>query len=461
MDIILTETNKGKRSLVCDSFRYRVDKTLKGEEISWRCTAKGCKARLRTDCTGTVIIQQKNTHNHDTSDRDNERHLLRVRSKKKADDDIAQRPSKIIRTELQNMDEANLKSEDIGSVSKAIYRKRRKSHPALPKSREETHQSLKKINIQSNKFENFVQFNDEQTGIIILTCPTNLECLCSVPEIFMDGTYKYCPKFFKQLYTIHGYNKGNYVPLVFCLLPGKSEEIYVNCFSSIVKLCSDQGHTLQPKAVHVDFEERVMKVMKDFFPSIEIKCCRFHLGQAWWRKIQKVGLSQQYKELDSDISKWLKGIFGIAFLAPDEVADCFVEDFMAVVPNDKPCIEFADYLTDTYITDESLFPPHLWAEVPSSLKRTNNGPESFHAHYNEQFYHSHPSIYIFLDTIIKLQSVTYIKIRSLNIDAPQSRTEKEKEQNLRDLHSKYCQQEITRDFYVRSLGYKFQARTDL
>ncbi|VDI72307.1 Hypothetical predicted protein, partial [Mytilus galloprovincialis] len=77
MDIILTETNKGKRSLVCDSFRYRVDKTLKGEEISWRCTAKGCKARLRTDCTGTVIIQQKNTHNHDTSDRDNERHLLR------------------------------------------------------------------------------------------------------------------------------------------------------------------------------------------------------------------------------------------------------------------------------------------------------------------------------------------------------------------------------------------------
>ncbi|VDI17273.1 Hypothetical predicted protein [Mytilus galloprovincialis] len=194
----------------------RVDKTLKGEEISWRCTAKGCKARLRTDCTGTVIIQQKNTHNHDTSDRDNERHLLRVRSKRKADDDIAQRPFKIIRTELQNMDEANLKSEDIGSVSKAIYRKRR--------------------------------------------------------------------------------------------------------------------HTLQPKAVHVDFEERVMKVMKDFFPSIEIKCCRFHLGQAWWRKIQKVGLSQQYKELDSDISKWLKGIFGIAFLAPDEVADCFVEDFMAVVP---------------------------------------------------------------------------------------------------------------------------------
>ncbi|VDI28986.1 Hypothetical predicted protein [Mytilus galloprovincialis] len=211
MDIILTETNKGKKSLVCDSFRYRVDKTLKGEEISWRCTAKGCKARLRTDCcTGTVIIQQKNTHNHDTSDRDNERHLLR--------------------------------------------------------------------------------------------------------------------------------------------------------------LCSDQGHTLQPKAVHVDFEERVMKVMKDFFPSIEIKCCRFHLGQAWWRKIQKVGLSQQYKELDSDISKWLKGIFGIAFLAPDEVADCFVEDFMAVVPNDKPCIEFADYLTDTYITDESLFPPHLWAEVPSSCQ---------------------------------------------------------------------------------------------
>jgi hypothetical protein len=33
------------------------------------------------------------------------------------------------------------------------------------------------------------------------------------------------PSFFKQLYTIHGYTDGNYIPLVFMLLPGNSERL--------------------------------------------------------------------------------------------------------------------------------------------------------------------------------------------------------------------------------------------
>ena len=31
------------------------------------------------------------------------------------------------------------------------------------------------------------------------------------------------------------------------------------------------------------------------FQSSLIKCCRFHLGQSWWRKIQDLGLSREYK----------------------------------------------------------------------------------------------------------------------------------------------------------------------
>ena len=73
----------------------------------------------------------------------------------------------------------------------------------------------------------------------------------------------------------------------------------------------------------------------------------------------------------------------VAFLNRDEVADCFVEDFMSVCSDDKRVVEFANYLTNYYMTDESMFPPILWSQVPSDSKRTNNGPESFHAHYNE------------------------------------------------------------------------------
>jgi hypothetical protein len=84
----------------------------------------------------------------------------------------------------------------------------------------ETHEVLPKMNIQTNKFEDFLQINDIEKGMIMFTCQKKLECLSDVSELFMGGTYKCCPKFFKPLYTIHGLRNGHYVPLVFVLLSG-------------------------------------------------------------------------------------------------------------------------------------------------------------------------------------------------------------------------------------------------
>ena len=47
-----------------------------------------------------------------------------------------QRPSKIIRTELQKMQEENLSSSDLKSAAKAVYRKRRRTRPPLPKTQD-------------------------------------------------------------------------------------------------------------------------------------------------------------------------------------------------------------------------------------------------------------------------------------------------------------------------------------
>jgi hypothetical protein len=44
---------------------------------------------------------------------------------------------------------------------------------------------------------------------------------------------------------------------------------------------------------------------------------------------------------------------------------------MSVVPHDEKWI-CADYLTNYYVTEESLFPPVVWAEAPSHAKHTNN-----------------------------------------------------------------------------------------
>ena len=76
--------------------------------------------------------------------------------------------------------------------------------------------------------------NDQENGIIVFTCNSNLTCLCNdISDIFVDGTFKYCTKFFHQLYIIHGCKNGHYVPLVFALLPANTELCYRDLWTKI------------------------------------------------------------------------------------------------------------------------------------------------------------------------------------------------------------------------------------
>ena len=458
MELKITETNRGKKSLLYEGFSFRVSIQMKKtNDITWRCTVKTCKASVKTDSDCTVVISENNEHNHDSDQRKIERKTVRCAVKRKACEDICARPSKVLRTELQNVQEDTLTTTDLKSLSMAIYRERRKKYPTLPKSRADVHESINNVSTETSKSELFCLSNDAESGIIIFSCVSNLEVLCKiVNEIFIDGTFKCCPKFFEQLYTIHGFKNGHYIPLVYALLPSKSENTYVTFMSILCKLCEDKNLQFKPKLIHVDFEMAMHNTVRRIFPDSTIQCCRFHLGQAWWRKIQKLGLSSEFKDKSSEIGIWLTHFFGIPFLAADDVGDCFVTDMMSFIPDDQRCIAFADYVVDYYLTPESVYPPILWASVPSAdAKRTTNGPESFHAHYNEQFYSAHPSIFIFLDVLLKIQITTYIKCRGLGTQATQRRSEKEKVLDLMQKHTKFMAGDIDRRQFIKAIGFKY------
>ena len=99
-----------------------------------------------------------------------------------------------------------------------------------------------------------------------------------------------------------------------------------------------------------------------------------------------------------------------------------------------------------------MYPPSVWAEIPSNFRRTNNGPEAFHSHYNEQFYSSHSSTFVFLDTLTKIQPTTYIKIRSTSSEAARSRHDYEKENFAMEKYQKLLRGEISRKQYVSVQG---------
>jgi hypothetical protein len=116
-----------------------------------------------------------------------------------------------------------------------------------------------------------------------------------------------------------------------------------------------------------------------------IKGCRFHLDQSRWQKIQSLGLSIHYKDKDSEIGKFLTYIFGLPFLEPEMVGECFVIDLVStrIQPSTENIQLLCDYLVEiTCIDDNSDFPPNVWATCSSSMYLITNVYESFHSTFN-------------------------------------------------------------------------------
>ncbi|KAJ8320753.1 hypothetical protein KUTeg_002340 [Tegillarca granosa] len=69
--------------------------------------------------------------------------------------------------------------------------------------------------------------DNEGRRIMIFGTDDNLSKLCNLSTMFCDpGTFYSCPGLFSQLYTIHGSVDGTVFPLVFALLPNKTETTY-------------------------------------------------------------------------------------------------------------------------------------------------------------------------------------------------------------------------------------------
>uniref|UniRef100_A0A2S2P4T0 MULE transposase domain-containing protein n=1 Tax=Schizaphis graminum TaxID=13262 RepID=A0A2S2P4T0_SCHGA len=309
------------------------------------------------------------------------------------------------------------------------------------------------MNITTNKDENFLFCNDLIDNIIGFSTDTNLKALCDVTKVYMDGTFKSCTKYFLQLFTIHGFRNGLYVPLVFLILPNKTLETYTKAFQCIVSYCTSLKLNFQPTEIFVDFEVAIHMSVKCVWPNAIIRGCRFHLAQSWWRKIQQLGLSKVYKSSNNDISDYLKCVFGLPFLKPEEVFDCFIDDLMTIKPVNTTVDKFCDYLLKTYIEQDALFPPNIWAEFAATTNRTTNSCESYHAKLNASISAAHPNIFVLIEILLGIQSEIYVSLRS-SATQPVKKTV-EKENFLREKMLSFTSGELTRLNFVKEVSFKF------
>jgi len=82
------------------------------------------------------------------------------------------------------------------------------------------------------------------------------------------------------MFTVHGLQNGNYLPLLFFVLPNKEIKIYEKVFMYIISECSKLDITFPPKTIFADFEKTIHLALLKVWLSISLKGCRFHFGHA-------------------------------------------------------------------------------------------------------------------------------------------------------------------------------------
>ena len=216
------QTQRGAPCLFNDGHRYRSDKKRESH-TTWRCCLKGCPSRCTTDHSAIVFLKKPSDHAHEklsTPQIDIEK--ARTSVKRKAVEDMHAHVDKMV---CEKISASSLSYKHVIALKSAVYRERCKLRPTIPKSIEDVFSAAESQAFGLKSFD--VIIRDEPNKILVITSEDNLLHLSACENILGDGTFKSCPIFFEQLYTLHGYKDGIYIPSVFALLPDKKKPTYI------------------------------------------------------------------------------------------------------------------------------------------------------------------------------------------------------------------------------------------
>lgn len=113
-------------------------------------------------------------------------------------------------------------------------------------------------------------------------CPATLTT-CNIVVAF-GRLHNHEDNHFTQLYTLHASVNGTVFPLVFGLLPNKSEATYNRFFGLLKDAIQDLQSVLNPEHWLLDFEVAAKNAVQRNFPGTFLKSCFFHFTKCIWRK---------------------------------------------------------------------------------------------------------------------------------------------------------------------------------
>lgn len=229
------------------------------------------------------IIGNHEPHQHPVDIASVEAKIVCNKIKKRAakNDDI---PATVISSVLSTVSSPIVaKLPKIVSLTREVQHIRKTDKPQIKKTANRTELIIPDEFKKTAKGEDF-SFHDSgnnKSRFLIFTTIKNLEILSECENWAGDGTFSSVPIIFKQLYTIHGLKNGKMLPLVYMLLPSKSEKVHTQCLT----ILKNRIPELNPNRIMVDVEPAFISAFHKVFPNTIVSGCLFHFSQCIWRNI--------------------------------------------------------------------------------------------------------------------------------------------------------------------------------
>ena len=449
--------------IIFEDFKYNYKQTLTNDVISYRCVnRKKCKVILHLNKIDLINYDQniikplKFLNSHDESclnknliinnkinfklitnnltkinnNFDNQINILdkeliinnkfiNLDFKNKTYELINNNINKPLSFHIENFKNNNFDFSD-NQIKYLLFKVRANNFPNNDKFLENPYKILINLNTKNkNKSEPFCLanisfFNNVKFKIenyLIFSTKFQLRILANSKQIFVDGTFKSCPKSFYQILIIHAFEQITLtkIPCVFILCSSKTKQIYLSIFNNLKLILEDLKFNIMWEQFHTDFEKSLYFSIKQIFPNVIFFGCYFHFIKTLWKKLNNLFLLKKiYKKINFNLISFLKLLPFLEKIKRIDSYNLFKNLFIKyVIPEfthnnseySLNIMKFFNYFEKNWLNYSQTF---NFQDFKINFDKTNNTSEIFNKKLNSLVGIKNPKISYLVDVLLKL-----------------------------------------------------------
>jgi hypothetical protein len=223
------------------------------------------------------------------------------------------------------------------------------------------------------------------------------------PHLFIDGTFKCCPRQWHQLLNIAVYHREKklYIPVAHICMQTKKYEGYLVAMKWV-----KDNLNINPEFVTTDFETALMDATKKIYPNADLVPWFFHFVKWLWMNAAQWGLRKKFYLKDT--KQLIFSLKALAFRPPDKIFRRFEQLKIKYAQKNSSFMKFFEYFEHTWM--DGIFKIKDWnyydkIEKFEELAITNNGLESFHQMIKSQLRRTTPSFTGFIEVLGRVETL--------------------------------------------------------